>query len=490
MSRARQVLVIDDDVAVRLRLGDLLHEAGGYVLHEAADGPAGLAAAFTQQPDLILLDIMMPGMNGYEVCAQLRADPRTREIPVIVLSAAEESEALVSAIDAGADDFLRKPFYSPELRAKVRTIMRLDRFRTLAGERDRFRWLVDHSLEPVIVADGRGAVVYANQGARQIFGLTGEEGEDVATAVGRHFRAEPADAWAAWRELRLPGGASFAIVQPETELVEARWFEVELHAIEAPSDQTLLKFTDRTREVRHALETFAFQHLIAHKIRTPLNGLRPILDFLAEDRESGDTAGSQELLDVARTSARRLEETLTGILDYHAAAFSLRATAADAAPRSLAQIVDSAAEGADLVGHVRLEAPAGTVAHGETLEIALSEIFENYAKFSSAKEQHATARLTGTADRWSLAVFAPGVWLPADVLAELGRPFGQLEKTFTGEVPGIGLGLATVRLLLRSFGGDLSLANHPDQPGIITTLLLPLDAFQPSSDHARDPHVL
>ncbi len=484
MNRKRRVLVIDDDVAVRLRLGDLLHETGGYELHVAADGPAGLAAAFTQQPDLILLDIMMPGMNGYEVCAQLRADPRTREIPVIVLSAAEESEALVSAIDAGADDFLRKPFYSPELRAKVRTIMRLDRFRALAGERDRFRWLVDHSLEPVIVADAAGALVYANRSARQVFDLGDGEGLEVAAAVSRHFRAEPADAWAAWKELRLPGGTSFAIVRPEAEQVEARWFEVELHAIETPSDQTLLKFTDRSREVRQAIETFAFQHLIAHKIRTPLNGLRPVLEFLADEKADLSDQGTAKLLRLARASAERLEATLTGILDYHAAAFAHRPAPDDAPPQAFAELVAAAAESAGLAGRVRLAGAAETVAHARTLEIALTEILENYAKFSAARDRGAGVDLSHGAGRWKLAVFAPGVWLPADVLAELGRPFAQLERSFTGEVPGIGLGLATVRLLLRSIGGDLSLANHPDEPGIITSLLLPADTFKPSSAHA------
>ena len=352
MKPASHVLVIDDDLAVRLRIGDLLRKQGEFVLHEAADGPTGLATATELRPDLILLDIMMPGMTGYEVCTALRQQDATREVPIIVLSAAEESQAMVAALEAGADDFLRKPFYAPELRAKVRTITRLNRARALASERDRFRWLLDHSLEPLVIADDKGALLYANSRAREVFALGDRLGVDVATAISRHFRAEPADAWAAWRELRLPAGEAFAIFQPETEQVAARWYQVELHALDATASQTLIKFTNRSGLVRHELETFAFQHLIAHKIRTPLNGLAPILGFLASTEAGNLPADVADLLNLARESAVRLERTLTGILAHHAAMFAPgpRHTAAERRP--LAPAIIEAAEAAGLAGRV------------------------------------------------------------------------------------------------------------------------------------------
>lgn len=487
MSRISKVLVIDDDLAVRLRVGDLLAQAGGYSLHEAADGREGLQAATQIQPDLILLDIMMPGMSGFEVCSALRADSRTRELPIIVLSAAEESEAMIQALDTGADDFLRKPFSAAELRAKVRTITKLNRFRALAAERDRLRWLFDHSLEPMLIADAKGALVYANDRAREIFGLPTGGAIDVATAIGRHFRAEPADAWAAWRELRLPPGKPFAIFQPETEQVEARWYEVELHALDSEGSQTLLKFTNRTGNVRRELETFTFQHLIAHKIRTPLNGLSPIFSFLAASETAEMDDGTRDLLSVARESADRLESTLLGILAYQAALFG-GDRPARITPKTLAEVVEAAAKGANLLERLDLRAAPVWTARPERLEIVLSELLENYAKFSNAATRGLSISLRQNARRWELEVFAPGPGLPPDVVAQLGRPYAQLERRFSGEVPGLGLGLATIRILLRSSGGDIVFENHSELSGLVATLHLPLAMLHAAIDHTDGHH--
>ncbi|HVS51184.1 MAG TPA: response regulator [Opitutaceae bacterium] len=487
MKPVGDVLVIDDDLAVRLRVGDLLARSGEFSLREAVDGPEGLAAAFAAPPDLILLDIMMPGMTGYEVCAALRADPRTRELPVIVLSAAEESEAMLRALEAGADDFLRKPFFAPELRAKIRSITRLNRFRTLAAERDRFRWLLDHSHEPLVVADEKGALVYANAPARDIFDLGSANGQDVATAIGRHFRAEPADAWAAWRELRQPDGGKFAIFQPASPQVAARWFEVELHAFEGGISQTLLKFTNRSATVQRGLETFTFQQLISHKIRTPLNGLGPVLDFLAAGENTPADDATAGLLGLARESAARLEHTLTGILDYHAAMFGAHGAPPASHRKSLAEIFARAAESAGLDGRLEFHGPAGHAQHPELLELVLVELLENYRKFSAAAHAGVRIACEPASGGWSLTLFAPGPPLPPDIVAQLGRPYAQLERSFSGEVPGIGLGLATSRILMRSIGGDLVLSNCADTPGLVARLLLPREVLCPSTDDTRRP---
>lgn len=486
MSAPGNVLLVDDDRAMRLRLRDLLQREGGYTIHEATDGAAGLAAALAAPPDLILLDIMMPGMTGYEVCAALRADARTREVPVIVLSAADESEAMVTALEAGADDFLSKPFSAPELRAKVRTITRLNRFRALAGERDRFRWLLDHSLEPLVVADNRGALVCANERARALFGFAPDEsGGDVATVIGRYFRSEPVDAWAAWRELRLPDGAAFSIFQPETPQMAARWFEVELHSLDGHHGQTLLKFTNRTGAVRRELETFTFQHLISHKIRTPLNGLAPIFNFL-EASEACASGEMRDLLRHARDSAERLEGTLLAVLRHHAAVFAPTSAAPAPTWKPLTEVMAAAADDAGLRDRVTVRGPTVRVAHPETIEVALGELLDNYAKFSDAGQGGVEATLSAVDGRWQLRLFARGPGLPPDVVARLGQPYGQLERKFSGEIPGMGLGLATVRLLLRSMGGDLNFTSDPATPGLASVLLLPAHAVKSATDHARE----
>lgn len=486
VSHQPRVLVIDDDLAVRIRIADVVTGAGAFAVHEAEDGASGLEAAIALLPDLILLDIMMPGMSGFEVCLALRADPRTRELPVIVLSAAEESEAMVRALEAGADDFLRKPFSAVELRAKVKTVTKINRFRTLLAERDRFRWLFDHSLEPLIIADQQGCLSYANERARELFGSALEPGSDVATAVSRHFRAEPADAWAAWRELRIPAGESFVIFHPDTDQIAARWYKVELHALDGASPQTLLKFTNQTGNVRREIETFTFQHLISHKIRTPLNGIGPILSFLAASEELNCDEGTADLLRLARESTERLEQTLLAILDYQSALSGARNSARPTPPAPLSRILAAAAASAHLDRRIVLPALAAEASQPQVLEVVLTELLENYAKFSFAAREGLQVSLQQSAQRWELRLFAPGPGLPPDVLAQLGRPYAQLERNFSGEIPGMGLGLATIRIHLRSLGGDIVFADHPDRTGLVTTLHLPLPFLQRAIDHAGE----
>jgi DNA-binding response OmpR family regulator len=142
MSQLRRVLVVDDDVTVRLRVRDLLASIDNCEVLEAADGYAGLAEIARRPPDLILLDLNLPGLSGLEVCAHLRRDPVACEIPIIVLSSSDEDTAMPAALEAGAEDYLLKPIPALELRAKVRIILRLNRFHALSAERHRLRWLV------------------------------------------------------------------------------------------------------------------------------------------------------------------------------------------------------------------------------------------------------------------------------------------------------------------------------------------------------------
>jgi putative two-component system response regulator len=120
----RRVLVVDDDPAIGLLLGQLL-EHEGYRIARAADGREALARAAEFQPDLVLLDLDLPQLGGYEVCRRLKQDPATRLLPVLILTGQSSSEARVRAWDLGADDFLTKPFQPVDVRARCRSLLRL-----------------------------------------------------------------------------------------------------------------------------------------------------------------------------------------------------------------------------------------------------------------------------------------------------------------------------------------------------------------------------
>jgi class 3 adenylate cyclase len=119
-----RILVVDDDPKNIKLLVDLL-TVKGYATTAASSGPAALDRIAAERPDLVLLDVMMPGLNGYEVCAALRADPATQMLPVVMVTALDQHEERARGLEAGADDFLTKPIHPAELLARVRSLLRI-----------------------------------------------------------------------------------------------------------------------------------------------------------------------------------------------------------------------------------------------------------------------------------------------------------------------------------------------------------------------------
>ena len=122
-----KILVVDDEPQ-NIRLLQIRLQADGYTVLTANSGQEALKLVQAEAPDLILLDIMMPGMNGFEVCQQIRAEETTQFIPVVMVTALSEKEDRIRAIEAGADDFISKPFDSHEVLARVRSLVRIKRY--------------------------------------------------------------------------------------------------------------------------------------------------------------------------------------------------------------------------------------------------------------------------------------------------------------------------------------------------------------------------
>ena len=129
-----RVLVIDDEAPIRL-LCRVNLEAEGMKVLEASDGESGLAAAREERPDVILLDVMMPGRNGWEVAEQLLDDERTNAIPIVFLTARAEVKDRARGIDLGGVDYVTKPFNPVELAPLVRDLIH----RVESGQRDELR---------------------------------------------------------------------------------------------------------------------------------------------------------------------------------------------------------------------------------------------------------------------------------------------------------------------------------------------------------------
>jgi putative two-component system response regulator len=122
-----RVLVVDDDEAAARLLQRIL-QPEGYAVEVAQDGDSAFTAVSSRQPDVVLLDVMLPGVNGFEICRRLKQERSTRLTPVILVTALSARQARLEGVDSGADDFLTKPVDSHELLARVRSLVRMKRY--------------------------------------------------------------------------------------------------------------------------------------------------------------------------------------------------------------------------------------------------------------------------------------------------------------------------------------------------------------------------
>jgi len=132
------ILVIDDEMITRTTLAALLDKPN-YRVEMAEDGIQGIEMAKELNPDVILLDVMMPRMNGYDVCKRIRSDPKIGEVPIIMVTALDDQDAKLNGLVAGADDFLAKPFDTLELEIRLHTLRHVDRYRHLLDEREKIK---------------------------------------------------------------------------------------------------------------------------------------------------------------------------------------------------------------------------------------------------------------------------------------------------------------------------------------------------------------
>jgi len=129
-SAATPKILVVDDVPQNVRLLDAVLSSNGYGVTAAASGKEALEKVTAELPDLVLLDIQMPELDGYEVCRRLRADPATAFLPVVMITSSD-SEVRVNALEAGADDFVMKPFDQQELLVRVRSLVRIKQYHDL-----------------------------------------------------------------------------------------------------------------------------------------------------------------------------------------------------------------------------------------------------------------------------------------------------------------------------------------------------------------------
>jgi two-component system, cell cycle response regulator len=481
MLTTSKILIVDDTPAALEVLEDLLTPQG-YELLLASDGVSAMATAVAHTPDLILLDVMMPDIDGYEVCRQIRAHSVTASIPVIIITALTDTASRLKGIEAGADDFLTKPINRYELRLRVKTIIRLNRYRRLMAERTKFEYVINQVSTGHLIVNQKNQIVFANPQAQRFLNKAldndapPDETRDFFAIAHESFRLEPEYAWRNWPE-EAPNEAIRYLVRPETKWLKGQWLKVQVLGYEADNEiNWLVNLEDVTQQISDFRDIRSFSRMVNHKLRTPLVGLRSGLEIIKNGRGTLDAQQFMELIEIAEQSIKRLTDQIEDVLHYTHVPLVAHGSERFY-PEHLPGLIKRVALDMELTTICVLQpecVPVQPLTISENLlEIVLFELLENAQKFHPQNEPVVEVTLAYE-DAYALVTVSDnGRYLTLAELDKVWMPYYQIEKIFTGETPGMGLGLPTVASLIWQANGQCRLYNRPDQPGVSVELKIP-----------------
>ncbi|HVZ49878.1 MAG TPA: ATP-binding protein [Gemmatimonadaceae bacterium] len=488
MTWPHTILVVDDDADVRNGFCAVL-AADGYGIVGAENGTEAVELALHLRPDVILLDLVLPGLDGFAVCRRIRDDPVIGAVPIVVLSGLGDHASRIAALEAGADDFLEKPVEPAELRVRVRNLCKLNRFQRALHDRERYERLLTLAPDAVLVVDRDLRVHVANPAAVRLFstgGRTIAEGAMLGDFVSPRGR----DTFEAQLRRALANGAPVELVETTLPARGDAWPEVEGVAgvvdwDDEPALQLYLRDVSATRQLqreaahRNRLEALGkLSAEVAHDFANVLMALSTHLALLGG--EEGTDASTGEIVADAQHVIQRGAALVRDLLAYG------RPRTPDATwvdvPLLVAQIDRMMRPLMPARVTLRVEAEPDVpqlATDRHQLHQAIVNLILN-ARDAIIADGTITVRVgqfvpPGGEPMVEVRVRDTGIGIPPELHERIFEPFFSTKR----EDAGTGLGLAIVADLVKTSGGTIAVESEPGR-GSTFTLRLPLYMRRPS----------
>lgn len=460
MHQSPVILVVDDEPK-NVRLLQALLGLQGYVVVTAANGRECIEAVARQGIDLILLDVMMPGMDGFEVVRAIRADPSHRLVPIVLVTALDATEDRVRGIDAGCDDFISKPFEHTELLARIKTSLTLSYFRRELDEKEKLAAAIAATRDAIVVCSPDGQVQQFNPMAKELFDLNLGSPETVLDSFRRRYRI--AGLVQGLEDLKQ-APAEFELIRDPSE----HFGRLHLHASAtlirnsagSPSS-VVVSAHDVTDFVREQGLKADFVSLISHKLRTPLTPIMMYLSLLKD----GAITGDQVLPIIEQVSGHvgRLHSLIERLIEFASTAQSsqLSRRATFSATERLQALLELRA--AEATSRTLLKSDGlnpFVEMHPSLFDLAVSNLIDNALKFNDSDEPQVIVSERIQDDWVIVSVTDNGRGIPPEQQTRIFDGFTQLERDFTGSVPGAGLGLAMVQRIVCAYGGHVAVESE------------------------------
>jgi PAS domain S-box-containing protein len=471
VTRTRILVVDDRDENRRLVVKALEPLEVG--VEEAAGADEALAAARSRPPDVVVLDVQLPGQDGYFVCRQLKADPRTRDAPVVLLTAVRKrADDAILGFEAGADDYLTKPIDPNEFAARVRAWVRLKHaLDELRRARAFNREIIENAGVPILRVDKTGTILLANAAAGAAAGvppgaLLGREVFDLAATDEARNRLREALAsfygeGRPLRDLRLPlkTGPNGPIRSLEVNASPVTSFKGE-------RDGAILMARDVSKEEDLERRRQELVSAFVHDLRSPLNAVRLAARTLSRRADALDERGRRQL-DVIRSSVDRLATLVDSVLEAARLERGVvplvhNETCLSTLVREVSENLRPVAEERELELTVDADSAVLVRADPAKLEQVIWNLADNAIGYARRRVQIGVKNSApeGVRPRGAEVVVrddGPGV--PPEERESVFEPFHRGQRA--GERQGTGLGLAICRSVVEAHGGRIWIEDAP-----------------------------
>ncbi|MBF2098697.1 MAG: response regulator, partial [Gloeomargaritaceae cyanobacterium C42_A2020_066] len=474
-------LLIVDDTPQNVRLLSAILAKQGFEVRKALSGAMALLAIKAGRPDLILLDVMMPDMDGFQVCRRLKADPATQDIPIVFLSAADTPAYKVEAFRAGGADYITKPFQVEEVLARVEHQLALSRLRNaLAIQNQQLQEEITQRQE-VEQSLARSNALLRAQAEASLDGILVVDEHRRIISYNQRF----CDLWqirpAALAVMSLPDLIQQTASQVPNPEEFARRMEVKYAEPEATHTDRVILGDGRTFDcystpirningdiygrvcfMRDITEWLMMERMkdefiavVSHELRTPLTAIHGALGLLATGQLGTLTERGQRLVEIANKNTDRLVRLVRDLLevdrlDSGRAMISLQTcNAADLVTQAIESVLTLAeASSVHLNSQVM---PVSLEAHPDRIIQVLINLLSNAIKFSeSGGEVWVSISSQGDTVQFDVADTGPGI--PADQLEAVFDRFHQVDASDSRRRGGTGLGLAICRSIVQQHG--------------------------------------
>ena len=468
-----RIVVADDEFDCRDVLSKQL-QLLGHECFTAKNGRQGLELVREHKPDLVMLDMMMPEMDGLEACKAIRSDPDLEAIPVLMITGLVDEPSKLEALSAGVDDFLPKPAKASEIAARVKTIASLNRYRKISVEHSRFELAAKLASDGLLIVDEKEEILFANPVACRLLRLAEDA---VAFSPSGHVEwvAVGPESSTVHGSL-LPGTVSH-LSWPATDAAKARRIQIDPIRLEVElPGQALFRVTDISASVEEKINLWGFTTILSHKFKTPLTGVMGNSMLLEIEKETMNAETCRMVTDLCH-SAERLKEVMDEAFRY---VDSWNQTAV-AEPSQVAAAIGFLTDLSVRQPGITIETGgAAPAAHREmsvawaVFEASLLELLANARRFANNGDPKICVALTAADTELLVEVADDGPGIPDAEIPLVVKPLYQVDEFHTGEKPGLGVGLSMVNENLKTIGGRLDLRNRPDREGLLATAHFPL----------------